>query len=285
NATNRDVTARFLSQAGHTVIPVADGPAALKALEATEVDVVITDLRMPEMNGVLLAQAIRSLPGARGRTPILLLTADALARQAPGWSAAEIDLVLTKPFARAELLAAIGRAAGPRRPSEAGSAAEGTAPATDATRPAGNAAVTRTKMADADAATAGSPSVAPAAGARTPERLPPPPLLDEAILADVAQALGKAVFADHVRVLAGRIADLLVLLRAGAAGDPVALGDQAHETAGAAGIMGLLALSFALREAVIAQRFDDPALIPLFEHSLGALRRCAATREAAAAAE
>lgn len=81
----------------HRVVDVADGRAALAVLEATTADLVITDVNMPEMDGLTLVRSIRG--DVRYRfTPILVLTtenSDAMKQKgreagATGW--------LVKPF-------------------------------------------------------------------------------------------------------------------------------------------------------------------------------------------
>ena len=111
----RSVTADFLRQAGHSVTEVANGEAAVEAAHAEDFDLILTDMRMPIMDGLEAARCIRALPGQRGRTPVVLVTADLVALGEGASGQAGIDLCLMKPFTRAELLAAVATAA--RRPS------------------------------------------------------------------------------------------------------------------------------------------------------------------------
>ncbi len=55
----REELATLLSDWGHAVKAVSSGPKAIEELEATELDVVFSDLRMPRMNGVELLRIIR----------------------------------------------------------------------------------------------------------------------------------------------------------------------------------------------------------------------------------
>jgi hypothetical protein len=72
---------------------------------------VLTDMRMPVVDGLEATRRIRTLPGHRGRTPVVLLTADpdACIRGASGQTG--VDVCVMKPFKRGELLAAIAKAA------------------------------------------------------------------------------------------------------------------------------------------------------------------------------
>jgi CheY-like chemotaxis protein len=111
----RSVTADFLRRAGHAVTEVANGEAAIDAARAQDFDVILTDMRMPIMDGLEATRGIRAIPGPRGRTPVVLVTADlvALGEGASGQSG--VDLCLMKPFTRPELLAAVAKAANGRQ--------------------------------------------------------------------------------------------------------------------------------------------------------------------------
>jgi CheY-like chemotaxis protein len=70
----RQMVSLYLSMAGFQVDPVGDGSAALeRALEATP-RLVVSDLRMPGMDGLQLIQAMRGNPGLAA-VPVVLLTA------------------------------------------------------------------------------------------------------------------------------------------------------------------------------------------------------------------
>ncbi|MGG5302832.1 DNA-binding response regulator [Enterococcus pernyi] len=63
-----------LERAGFLVFAVANGTKALKQLESTQVDVIITDIMMPVMDGYELLETLRS---SRVETPVLIITAKA----------------------------------------------------------------------------------------------------------------------------------------------------------------------------------------------------------------
>jgi signal transduction histidine kinase/DNA-binding NarL/FixJ family response regulator/HPt (histidine-containing phosphotransfer) domain-containing protein len=110
-AANRMVARAMLVAAGHRVDSAADGAEALAAVEREAYDVVLMDVQMPVMDGLEAARRIRSLDGARGRTPILAVTASALPEQVAACAEAGMDGHLAKPIDRESLLAAVRRLA------------------------------------------------------------------------------------------------------------------------------------------------------------------------------
>jgi PAS domain S-box-containing protein len=109
NATNRLVARTILTRVGATVAEADDGVAGLKAARGGAYDLILMDVQMPQMNGIDATRAIRRLPGAASRTPIIGLTANAMAHQQTEYIAAGMDGVVAKPIAPAALLAEIGR--------------------------------------------------------------------------------------------------------------------------------------------------------------------------------
>lgn len=105
NADMRDYIRRLLSGA-YTVETVADGMAALSAIQDHPPDLVLTDVMMPGMDGVELLRALRSNPQTGG-IPIILLSARAGEEARLEGLAAGADDYLTKPFSARELLARV----------------------------------------------------------------------------------------------------------------------------------------------------------------------------------
>ena len=101
------VVATALGRAGYECETCASGTAALAALEERAADVVVTDWRMPEMDGVELLRCLRA---RWPNLPVILLTAygtipSAVAAMREG----AFDYV-TKPFDNDDLRAAVSRA-------------------------------------------------------------------------------------------------------------------------------------------------------------------------------
>ncbi len=104
NVINQVIARRLLEVAGQKVTVVADGRAACRALESGGFDVVLMDVRMPEMDGLEATRAIRARERERGgRVPIVAVTAQALDGDKEECLAAGMDAYVTKPL-RPELL-------------------------------------------------------------------------------------------------------------------------------------------------------------------------------------
>jgi CheY-like chemotaxis protein len=104
NHLQRQLVARFLSDAGCRVETAADGVEALEKFTARAFDVIVCDCEMPRMNGLQLCRAIRELPG--GLDPYLIMMtgrADAATARADSIRAGA-DAFLTKPCRPADLL-------------------------------------------------------------------------------------------------------------------------------------------------------------------------------------
>jgi signal transduction histidine kinase/CheY-like chemotaxis protein len=101
--------AGFLAESGFVADCATSGAQALEKIAAAPPDVLVLDLRMPEMNGRALLEAVRAT-GARPR--VVLLSADREVATAARELATEA--FVEKPFAPEGLLAAVRRALGPR---------------------------------------------------------------------------------------------------------------------------------------------------------------------------
>lgn len=102
----REIVNFTLNNEGYNVLISDNGKNALKYLDGTDINLIITDLHMPEMNGIELIKEIRKMDKYQ-RTPILFLTTESQASKkleakeagATGW--------IIKPFVPAKLLEAI----------------------------------------------------------------------------------------------------------------------------------------------------------------------------------
>ena len=109
--TMRDMVTYTLRGAGFQVSEAEDGQKALQMLRTTKVDLVITDLNMPKMDGVGLIRALRADPQHRA-VPILMLTTEGSpAKKAEGRSAGATGW-LVKPFNPDKLVELVHRVCG-----------------------------------------------------------------------------------------------------------------------------------------------------------------------------
>ncbi len=112
NPTNQLVLRHLLAAFGDIRVTVVDdGAAALAAFDGEPWDLVLMDINMPILDGVAATREIRRREAATGRTrtPILALTANAMAHQVEDYLAAGLDDVVAKPVNAGALLAAMGR--------------------------------------------------------------------------------------------------------------------------------------------------------------------------------
>jgi len=107
-ATMRKVVALALGSAGHEVVEAEDGVAALAVLQIRHVDLVITDVNMPRMDGIEFTRQARLLPKFQ-RTPILLLTTESDATIKARGRAAGATGWIVKPFKQDQLLAVVAK--------------------------------------------------------------------------------------------------------------------------------------------------------------------------------
>jgi PAS domain S-box-containing protein len=100
NEVNRLVLTTLLEQAGVLPTVVADGAQAVEAWEREPWDVILMDVQMPVMDGVAATAVIRAREVAEGRprTPIVALTANAMAHHAAEYAACGMDGVVSKPI-------------------------------------------------------------------------------------------------------------------------------------------------------------------------------------------
>jgi signal transduction histidine kinase/ActR/RegA family two-component response regulator len=106
NATNQFVLKAILGQQGLQARFVENGRLAVEAVEAEDFDLILMDLHMPEMDGLSATQAIRAMGGAKGRIPIVAVTAEAMPEQVRKCLAHGMDAHVAKPI-RPDVLYAV----------------------------------------------------------------------------------------------------------------------------------------------------------------------------------
>jgi CheY-like chemotaxis protein len=109
-AVNRDALSALLSAPGFETRTAANGPGAISIAADWQPDVVLLDLRMPEMDGF---EVIRHMRAAGSLAAIGALTASVLPDDEQQAIAAGADFFLRKPFDKRDLLANIAQGCGP----------------------------------------------------------------------------------------------------------------------------------------------------------------------------
>ncbi|MNT02078.1 Sensory/regulatory protein RpfC [compost metagenome] len=109
---NRKVIEIMLGATAMELVAVEDGAQALETFKRESFDLVLMDMQMPVMDGLTATAAIRAFEAqdGRARTPILMLTANAMAEHVEAGRAAGADGHLTKPLTLAALFDGIDQA-------------------------------------------------------------------------------------------------------------------------------------------------------------------------------
>jgi two-component system chemotaxis response regulator CheY len=110
SASVRQMVKFTLADAGYTVIEAVDGKDALSKLTGP-VNLVITDLNMPNLDGIGLIRSVRALPAYKGIPIVMLTTESQDARKQEGKAAGATGWIV-KPFATQQLLAVVKRVVG-----------------------------------------------------------------------------------------------------------------------------------------------------------------------------
>jgi two-component system chemotaxis response regulator CheY len=100
-----------LKGAGYNVVEAEDGKDALGKLTGTEVHMIITDLNMPNMDGITLIKSVRALPAFKF-IPIVMLTTESQDTTKQAGKAAGATGWIVKPFKPDQLLAVVKKVLG-----------------------------------------------------------------------------------------------------------------------------------------------------------------------------
>jgi two-component system chemotaxis response regulator CheY len=104
----RDMVSFTLKSSGYQTVEAHDGQDGLLKAQAGAFDLVITDVNMPNMDGITLCQELRKLASFQ-YTPILMLTTESSTDMKQRGKAAGATGWLVKPFNPEKLLATIKR--------------------------------------------------------------------------------------------------------------------------------------------------------------------------------
>lgn len=108
SASMRQMVSFTLKGAGHDVVEAVDGVDALAKARGAKFDLVISDVNMPNMDGITLIKELRALPAFKF-TPMLMLTTESAGDKKQQGKAAGATGWIVKPFNPDQLLATIGK--------------------------------------------------------------------------------------------------------------------------------------------------------------------------------
>jgi two-component system chemotaxis response regulator CheY len=111
SASVRQMVSFTLKGAGYDILEAGDGKDALAKLAGKKVDMVITDLNMPNMNGIELIKSLRANPSFKF-VPIVLLTTESQATKKQEGKAAGATGWIVKPFKPEQLLSVVKKVLG-----------------------------------------------------------------------------------------------------------------------------------------------------------------------------
>jgi len=111
SASMQQMVAFTLKGAGHQVIQASDGVEALQYAKKQGVNLVITDVNMPNMDGISLIKELRALPSYKF-TPLLMLTTESSPEKKQQGKAAGATGWIVKPFNPEQLLNTIKKVLG-----------------------------------------------------------------------------------------------------------------------------------------------------------------------------
>ncbi|WP_027995396.1 response regulator [Simplicispira psychrophila] len=108
SASVRRVVGIALKGAGYTVIEGCDGRDALTKLTGQKVHLIISDVNMPNMDGITFLKAVKQLPAYRF-TPVIMLTTESEESKKREGQAAGAKAWVVKPFLPEQLVGAVQR--------------------------------------------------------------------------------------------------------------------------------------------------------------------------------
>jgi len=108
SATLRQVVGIALKGAGYDVIEACDGKDALTKLNGQKIHLIISDVNMPNMDGITFVTEAKKLPDYKF-TPIIMLTTESAESKKSAGQAAGAKAWVVKPFQPPQMLAAVAK--------------------------------------------------------------------------------------------------------------------------------------------------------------------------------
>lgn len=112
SASVRQVVSIALKGAGYEVMEACDGKDALSKLTGEKINLIISDVNMPNMDGITMVKEIKKLPAYKF-TPIIMLTTEGADEKKKEGQAAGAKAWIVKPFQPDQMLKAVSMLAMP----------------------------------------------------------------------------------------------------------------------------------------------------------------------------
>ena len=108
SATIRQVVGMTLKGAGYEVMEACDGKDALKKLDGKKINLIISDVNMPNMDGISFVKEAKKLASYKF-TPVIMLTTESSDSKKQEGQAAGAKAWVVKPFQPDQMLAAVAK--------------------------------------------------------------------------------------------------------------------------------------------------------------------------------
>lgn len=108
SASLRQVVSIALKGAGYDVVEACDGKDALTKLDGRKIHLIISDVNMPNMDGLSFVKAAKQMPTYKF-TPVIMLTTEAGDAKKQEGQAAGAKAWMVKPFQPPQMLAAVAK--------------------------------------------------------------------------------------------------------------------------------------------------------------------------------
>lgn len=108
SATIRQVVGMTLKGAGYEVMEASDGKDALKKLDGKKINLIISDVNMPNMDGITFVKEAKKLASYKF-TPIIMLTTESQDSKKQEGQVAGAKAWVVKPFQPEQMLAAVAK--------------------------------------------------------------------------------------------------------------------------------------------------------------------------------
>jgi two-component system chemotaxis response regulator CheY len=108
SASLRQVVAMTLKGAGFDIIEASDGKVALSKLDGKKIHLIISDVNMPNMDGITFVQEMKKM-AAYKFTPVIMLTTESQESKKREGQAAGAKAWVVKPFQPAQMLSAVSK--------------------------------------------------------------------------------------------------------------------------------------------------------------------------------